>query len=407
MLSVAEAQARVLALAPVLAQEDAPLAECAGRYAAADIIARRTQPPFDASAMDGYAVRFADLRGPSTKLTLIGQSQAGERFAGRVESGQAVRIFTGAPVPVGADTVVVQEDVTAEGASIRLSGEGPGREGAHIRRRGLDFAEGAPVLRAGQRLGPVHIALAAAAGHGTIATRAKPRVILLSTGDELVEPGQATGPDQIVNSNGVMLETLMTAAGASVVRRQTVPDQLERLVDALDQATAMADCVVTIGGASVGDRDYVRPALDKLGAPLDFWKVAMKPGKPLMAGRLERADRTVTLVGLPGNPVSAYVSAWLFLLPCLRAAAGSLAPLPMPRLGILATDCAENGPRADFLRARANAVAGAWSVQPLGGQDSSMLSALAAANALALRPPHAPAARAGEPVGFIMLDEEA
>ncbi|MBB6228835.1 molybdopterin molybdotransferase [Polymorphobacter multimanifer] len=386
-----EALARLLASAGPLGTETLLLAVAAGRIAAEPVHARLTQPPFAASAMDGWAVRWADMPGP---FRIIGESAAGHGFAGHIGTGETVRIFTGAPLPAGADTVIVQEEVHREGQIAILSGEGPPTIGAHIRKAGQDFAEGSSVITQGTRLTARHLGLLAAAGHGSVRVLRRPRVTLIATGDELVPPGTRPGPGQIISSNGVMLAALFTAAGAHVTDLGIIPDDSSAIAAGISGTEA--DLIVTIGGASVGDHDLIIPVLQGLGATLDFWKIAMRPGKPLIAGALG----STRILGLPGNPVSAYVCALLFGWPLVRALGGRATELPTIRAP-LAVALPASGNRRDHLRA--------WllpdgSVQPAPAQDSAQLAALAQAEVLIIREAHAPPAETGETVTCIALD---
>lgn len=390
LLSVADAQARLLDGVVALAAETLPLREAVGGVLAEDVVARLTQPPFAASAMDGYAIRWPDRAGP---WRVIGEAAAGRGFAGRVGAGEAARIFTGAPLPEGADTVVVQEEVAREGDTARLTGEGPPREGAHIRPAGLDFTVGAVVGQAGQPVTPARAGLLAAAGHGEVAVHHRPRVVLLATGDELVPPGTVPQADQIVSSNGVMLAGLLRAY--DIIDGGIVPDTREALAAAIQSADA--DVLVTIGGASVGDHDLVVPVLQDLGAEIGFWKVALRPGKPMLSGRLG----AMRIVGLPGNPVSAYVCAFLFVVPLLRALMGERDVLPPLFAASLGAALPANGPRQDYLRCVATP---GPVVTAANRQDSAMLGLLAGSNALIVRLPYAPAADAGETVFCHALD---
>jgi len=389
LLPVAEAQARLLALATPLPIETVPLPEATGRWAAEDLIARRTQPAADLSMMDGYAIRFADLPGP---WQLIGESRAGEGFGGVLAAGDAVRIFTGAPLPAGADAILVQEEAVRDGAVVQLAGEGPLHTGASIRPRGSDFVEGAVLVAQGERLTPARIAAAAVGGHGALAVRRRPRVTLISTGDELVPPGAPAHGVMLPASNGVMLHA-MIGTTAEVADAGIVPDRLDALVEAF--RTIQADIIVTTGGASVGDHDLVRPALAEAGAELDFWRIAMRPGKPLLAGKL---GQTIVL-GLPGNPVSAFVTAHLFLLPLIAHLAGASAPLPRTEPAALAAPLPVVGARDDYLRA----VLSRGRVSALPNQDSGALATLAEAAALIVRPARAPAAAVGEIVDILRI----
>ncbi|MFZ4381283.1 MAG: gephyrin-like molybdotransferase Glp [Sandarakinorhabdus sp.] len=381
---------RLLAGTEPLPAETLDLAACAGRVLAQDIAARLTQPPFAASAMDGYAIRWADRHGA---WQVVGESAAGHGWAGTLAPGQAVRIFTGAPLPAGADTIVVQEEVAREGDAARLAGEGPPRQGTHIRVAGQDFAAGDALIAAGTRLAPPHLGLAAAAGHGALPVVRRPRITLIATGDELVLPGAAPGPGQIVSSVPAMLTALLRSAGADVHDPGLVRDDRAALAAAITGADA--DLIITIGGASVGDHDLVVPVLRDLGATLDFWKVAIRPGKPLLAGTLAGSR----VLGLPGNPVSAFVTALLFAVPLAARLAGRRHALPIENLPLAAALRANDG-RRDHLRARRTPTG----AEAFAAQDSAMLSRLAAADLLIIREPHAPAAAAGEAVPCIALD---
>jgi molybdopterin molybdotransferase len=387
LLPVAEAQARLLALATPMAVETVPLSEAAGRWAAEDVIARRTQPAADLSMMDGYAIRFADLPGP---WTVTGESRAGAGFAGLLDAGEAVRIFTGAPAPEGADAILIQEESRRDGDMLWLSGEGPPHAGSSIRTRGSDFSVGAILAARGSLLTPGRIAAAAVGGHGRLAVRRRPRITILSTGDELVVPGEPAGGVMLPASNGAMLHAQIGAA-AEVDDAGIVPDRLDALVAAFRKAEA--DIIVTTGGASVGDHDLVRPALAEADATLDFWRIAMRPGKPLLAGRLGGA----IVLGLPGNPVSAFVTAQLFLLPLIAHLSGSHTPIPQTEPAILAAPLPQVGSRDDYVRATfANGCA-----TPLPNQDSAALSTLTLTDALIVRPAGAPPIGAGETVQIL------
>ncbi len=395
MLSVAEAQVRLLAGVGALDAETVPLLAAAGRRAAADLTARLTQPPFAASAMDGYAIRWLDRAGP---WTVTGEAAAGRGFDRRLRAGEAVRIFTGAPVPEGADTVVVQEDVERNGGVARLTGAGPPRAGAHIRREGLDFTAGDRLVGAGEWLTPARLGLLAAGGHGAVPVPRRPLVVVLATGDELVPPGATPGPGAIVSSAGVVLGALLGDL-AEVRDGGIVPDRREALAAAL-VAAADADLIVTVGGASVGDHDLVGPVLRELGATLDFWKIALRPGKPLLSARLAGTQ----VVGLPGNPVSVFVCATLFVLPVLRAMAGDRAPLPLSFRARLGGALPANNARQDYLRATAHNTPGGPRIVAAPVQDSSMMRVLAGSNALIVRAPDAAAAEMDESVDCIALD---
>ncbi|WP_322963777.1 molybdopterin molybdotransferase MoeA [Sphingomonas fuzhouensis] len=389
LLPVPEAQARLLSLASERPVVERPLREAAGRWVARDVAARRTQPAHDLSAMDGYAIRFADMPGP---WTVIGESAAGRPFGGRVEPGQATRIFTGAALPDGADTVLVQEEAARDGTILTLAGEGPAHQGRNVRRRGLDFAEGATLIAAGQRLTPARIAVAATGGHATLPVRPPVRVAIAATGDELVPPG-STDPTALPESNGVMLAAMLADLPVDIIDLGILPDNLDALRDAF--ASVEADLLVTTGGASVGDHDLVQPALKAAGGSVDFWRIALRPGKPMMAGRL---GETVVL-SLPGNPVSAFVTATLFVRPLIAHMAGAAAPFPAPVPAILGEDLPANGPRIDYLRAAM--IDGR--VHAAAIQDSSMLLTLARSTCLIIRPPYAPAAAIGDSAEILML----
>ncbi|MDR6786773.1 molybdopterin molybdotransferase [Sphingomonas sp. BE138] len=393
LLPVAAAQARVLALGRAVDSVEVPLHEALGRWATAAVVARRTQPASDLSAMDGYALRFADLSSP---FHVIGESAAGAPFAGTVAAGQAVRIFTGAAMPAGADTVLVQEEAARDGAILTLAGEGPAHAGRNVRPRGLDFACGDILVAPGERLTPARLAVAATGGVARIAVARPVRVALAATGDELVEPGTAsplTADDALPESNRLLLRALLADLGVEIVDLGILPDRLDRLTHAF--ATVDADVLVTTGGASVGDHDLVRPALAAAGATLDFWRIALRPGKPMLAGR--RGDMAV--VGLPGNPVSAFVTALLFVRPLVAHLAGAAQPFPPVSRALLGEDLPANGERTDYLRAELrDGRAFASTIQ-----DSSMLRTLARSTCLIVREPHAPTARAGDSAEILMI----
>ena len=378
-----------------------PLDRAAGRTLAEDVAALRTQPPFAGSAMDGYAVRSADVASVPATLDVIGSSAAGAGFAGEVGRGQAVRIFTGAPLPRGADAVVLQED-TDTGAD-RVEVRASVAAARHVRAAGLDFRAGDRLLQAGQRLDARRLALAAAMGHPRLPVRRRPRVAILATGDELVRPGEETGPDQIVASNGYALAAIAERAGGEAVdlgiARDTHPDLAGKIAAA---RAAEADLLVTLGGASVGEHDLVQEALTRAGMDLGFWKVALRPGKPLMHGRLGRT----LLLGLPGNPVSSIVCGIVFAVPAIRALLGDPAAGDDPtEAGVLGIDVPANDVRQDYMRAAlSRGPAGEAVVAPQSRQDSSMLAVMAGSEALLVRPPHAPAARAGDPCRIIRTD---
>jgi len=392
VISVDEAVARVAAaFAPVDAQT-VPIARAAGRVLAQDARARMTQPPAPVSAMDGYAVRAADTPGT---LRLVGSSPAGHPFGGKVEAGETVRIFTGGVVPQGADAIVIQEDAAAEGE--RVATAAAARPGKHIRAAGMDFREGDVLVRAGRRLTPRDVSLIAAGDVADVAVRRRPIVAIAATGDELSLPGAARGPGGIVASSGYGLIALAESWGGQARDLGIVPDAIDAIAAIAERAEG-ADLIVTLGGASVGDHDLVQKALGPKGFVLDFWKIAMRPGKPLIFGKLGRTP----LLGLPGNPVSALVCAMLFVRPAIAALLGAdtTAPLLTARL---ARALPKNDARQDYIRATLELRGGEPWADAFAVQDSSHLSALARADALILRPPHAPEAARGEKVDILPL----
>lgn len=398
LMPVAEAKDRILKGAKALARENVPLQHCAGRVLAADIKARRDQPPFPASAMDGYAVRFADVQSVPAKLKVVGAAPAGHGFDGTVKSGQAVRIFTGAPVPRGADTVVIQENTeAAEGhVSVTVAAQ---REGQHIRRKGLDFAKGEELLRRGTLLGAREVGLAAAMNWPDLPVTKRPKVAIFTTGDELVAPGATLRADQIVSSNSFALSAFVRRYGGEAVDLGIIPDNLKAISRAVRKASG-ADVLLTTGGASVGDHDLVQAALKAEGIELDFWKIALRPGKPLMFARNGR----LRILGLPGNPVSALVCSRIFLKPLLSTLLG-LPPVDDVVKARLGSDLPANDQRQDYLRATvARGGDGSYEATPFKLQDSSMQRALTEAQGLIVRPPFAPAARAGDLVDLLPLD---
>ncbi|HKT86279.1 MAG TPA: molybdopterin molybdotransferase MoeA [Novosphingobium sp.] len=390
-----EAQARLLALAEPLPIERVDVESAIGRYLSEPLPARRTQPAADLSAMDGYAVNADNLVGP---WKVIGESAAGHPFDGLIGRGEAVRISTGAVLPSGAKAVILQEDVARDGDGISLTGEAPSPFDKHIRRCGMDFRAGSEVLEAGVRIGPAHGALAIAAGHRHMPVRRMPKVAVIDSGDELAADPEACMAHQIPASNGAMLGSLFRSLPVEARRIGPVADTLEALISAFNGA-ADCDVIVTSGGASVGDHDLVRPALEEWGAKLDFWRVAIKPGKPLLVATRERASGPQIIIGLPGNPASSMVTAYHFVLPLLRALLGASAPLPMRISTRLGAPLKANGSRREFLRAF-------WDgeiVVPMSLQDSGALAALAGSNVLIDRASSAPAAQAGESVTVFLL----
>ena len=390
-LALEEAQRRLMAIAPVLPIEQRAAADCLGFHLAQPLGALRTQPAADVSAMDGYALRAADLPGP---WRVIGESAAGRPFSGTVGAGEAARISTGALVPAGADMVLIQEDAAREGDQLLLTGTPPDPPARHIRRAGLDFHSGDALMAAGTRLGAAQIALAITAGHAHLAVRRPLELAVIDGGDELAAPGTELALHQLPASNSAMLAALASQPAVRISRIGPIPDRLEALMAAFEAARG-ADVIVTSGGASVGDHDLVRPALAELGADLAFWRVAIKPGKPLLVAR--RGSQII--LGLPGNPAAAFVTGFLFLLPLIRAALGAADPLPRPIPARLREAMPAGGSRMEFLRA----VWDAGEVSLDGLQDSGALSSLARANALVVRSAHAPQTPAGQSVPVYLL----
>jgi molybdopterin molybdotransferase len=394
LLPVEEALARVLAVPRgPLRSETVPLSQGYGRTLADDLAAKRTQPPKAVSAMDGYALRAKDARAPGSRLAIIGDSAAGRGFLGKLGAGEAVRIFTGAPLPEGADTIVIQEDAKRDGTSVVI--DGPVKLQAYIRPAGLDFSEGEVLLRAGTRLGASEIALAAAMNHADLEVAGRPRVAILATGDELVMPGSDPGPDQIVASNPFATAAFVQQTGGEPIDLGIATDDFGALERAIEHALEeQADILVTLGGASVGEHDLVQSALTRRGMQLGFWRIAMRPGKPLIHGSMG----AMSILGLPGNPVSSIVCAILFLVPLIRHLQGDpSAGAPQDEPASLGADLPANDGRKDYLRARLSRDAeGRPIATPESRQDSSMLRVLADSNCLIIREPHAPAARAGE-----------
>ncbi|MBW7849025.1 MAG: molybdopterin molybdotransferase MoeA [Rhodospirillales bacterium] len=398
MISVEEARQRVLAGIGPVPDEQIGIAQAVGRVLAQDVRARVSHPPVAVSSMDGYAVRATDVATVPAELALIGESAAGRAFPGSLNPGQAVRIFTGAPMPYGADAVVMQENTRkGEGTVTILESV---RAGHFVRPAGLDFAVGDAPLKAGRRLGARDVGLIAAMNVPWIMVKRPPRVAILSTGDELVMPGEPIGPSQIIGSNGLALAAFVTAMGGEATILGTALDSEESL-RAMTAGARGADLLVTSGGASVGDYDLVQSALDDIGLRVDFYKVAMRPGKPLMFGSIGE----VPVLGVPGNPVSALVCAYMFLGPALRKMVGLPAEVgTVP--AILGRDLGANDRRQDHLRATLSHRAdGALVATPFDRQDSAMMAGLALADCLVVRAAFAPAARAGEPVDVIPLSE--
>lgn len=397
LLPVDEALARILAHAHPVGAETVPVERVAGRVLAADLTAARTQPPFPSSAMDGYAVLGVDALEVGRRLRVIGASVAGRAFGGAVDPGEAVRIFTGAPVPEGADTVLIQEDARlVEDGVIEVTEAGtPGR---HVRAAGLDFRKGDVLVRAGTVLDFRHAALAAAMNHAAAQVVRRPRVAILATGDELVLPGETPGPDQIIASNHIGVAALVERAGGEAVFLGIAPDRTEAIAAAVRRAAADgADVLVTLGGASVGEHDLVRDAFGLEGLALDFWKIAMRPGKPLMFGRLG----PMHVLGLPGNPVSSLVCGLVFLEPLVRTLAGRGGTAVATEQAFLGAAMPRNDTRRDYVRAGLVRDGDRLIATPARVQDSSMISVLTAAGGLIVREPGEPAAEAGEPCRII------
>lgn len=390
-----EAQARLLALVEPLPVEHVDVEGTLGRYLAAPMSARRSQPMADVSAMDGYAVTAGDLAGP---WQVIGESAAGHPFDGTLAPGEAVRISTGALVPAEAGAVILQEDLTRQGDTLVLTGTAPHPGHRHIRMRGMDFTDGGLLLAQGTPIGPAQIGLAVAAGHKHLPVHGIPRITVIDSGDELAAEPDCCADHQIPASNGAMLTAMMRSLPVDAKRNGPIPDDLDALVAAFE-AAADADVIVTSGGASVGDHDLLRPALEAWGAEIDFWRVAIKPGKPLLVATRHHGERRQLVIGLPGNPVSSLVTAYLFVLPVLRGLLGAAEPLPRSISAKLSAPLKAGGARREFLR-------GVWdgeTAQALSLQDSGALSSLAASNVLIDRPAHAEAAAAGDMVRLFLL----
>jgi molybdopterin molybdotransferase len=395
MISVEEALARLLAPLEKLPPEQISIVDGLGRVLAEDVTARRTQPPFAVSAMDGYAVRAEDLAAVPVELRIVAEVPAGAGFGGHVGPGEAARIFTGAPLPAGTDTIIIQEDTERERDRVRVLDGAP--RGRYVRHEGLDFAEGEVLLKAGRRLTARDIGLLAAMNRPWLLVHRRPRIGILSTGDEIVMPGDPIGPHQIVSSNSLALAAFVAACGGIPVSVGNAPDDPEALRQ-IAAATSGVDLLVTTGGASVGQHDLVRDALAADGLELDFWQIAMRPGKPLIVGRY----RGTPMIGLPGNPVSTLVCALLFLRPAVARLSGAAALAETPPTARLGVALSKNDGRQDYLRSRlARTADGMLEAFPFEVQDSSMMRLLAAADCLIVRPPHAPALAAGARVPIV------
>jgi molybdopterin molybdotransferase len=396
LLSVEEARSRILAAMPVLGPEAVPLGNALGRILVDDVVAAVSHPPLPVSSMDGYACRASDVASLPMRLRAIGVSKAGARFLGEVAPGTCVRIFTGAAVPAGADTIVLQEDATERDGMVEIAEAG--KPGQFIRPAGMDFAAGQRCVERGRTLTARDLGLIASCGHGVVAVRRKPRVAILSTGDELLEPGMPpAAPDQITASNGIALAAAVSAWGGEPIDLGIAPDRVDAVAAAIDRASG-ADLLVTSGGASVGDHDLVQAALLTRGFAADFWKIAMRPGKPLMFGRLG----TMPVLSMPGNPVSALVCALLFLRPALAAMLGAADTDLRFEHAVLAAAMPENDRREDYVRTRLVTEGdGHLMAHPYAAQDSGMALILAQADGLIRRAPFAPAARAGDAVDVL------
>ena len=391
LLAVDEARARMLAEVSALAAEPVALTSAIGRVLAEDVAAVRDQPPFDASSMDGWALRSADAPGA---LLIAGESAAGHGYEAELQPGQAVRIFTGASMPKGADTIVIQEDATREGERVTVPASPPG---ANLRPAGGDFRAGQALLAKGTRIDPWRLSLAASAGRAEVLAHARPRVAIVSTGEEIVEAPAAPGPYQIYDSGAPVLAAMVEGWGGLPTKLKPVRDELEAVIEAL--RTADAELIVTVGGASVGDHDLVRAAAEALGLSLKVASVNVRPGKPTFFGVLGDGRR---LLGLPGNPASAFVCAELFLKPIVTKMQGGAENLPTVSAK-LALPIGANGPREHWMRAKLTHADGALLAQPYRDQDSSLVTVFAAADALLRRPANAPALAAGDLVEVLPL----
>ena len=398
LMPVADALARITGALHPLAPESVSVAEAYGRVLAEDVAARVTQPPAAVSAMDGYAVRAADVADVPTTLQVIGEAPAGAAFDGTVGKGDAVRIFTGAPVPAGADAIIIQEDTTRDGDAVSVTVGAT--EGRYIRPAGLDFSAGDVRLKKGRLLTARDIGLAAAMNVPWLMVTRKPRIALLATGDEIVKPGDALGPNQIVSSNALALAALIKARGGEPIDLGIAPDNRASLAAMADGARG-ADMLITLGGASVGDHDLVQSVLGEKGLEVDFWRIAMRPGKPLMFGAIGETP----MLGLPGNPVSSLVCGLVFVSAAIHAMLGRSGDYLETDTAQLGCDLPENDERQDYLRATlTRADDGSLVATPFGKQDSSMLTRLAAAQALVIRPPHAAAAGEGTVVPIVRIE---
>jgi len=401
LMPVADALAAILSGAKPMPEETVALDAAYHRILARDVAARRTQPPQAMSAMDGYAVRAADAADLTARLKVIGEVAAGRPFPRRVGAGEAVRIFTGGVIPDGADAVIIQEDTAVDGDHITITEAAV--SGRHIRKAGIDFREDDVLLAKGSRLSDRSVALAAAMNYPELSVRRRPKVALLATGDELVMPGSSPGAGQVVYSNGYALKALARSEGAETLDLGIAADTVAATTAGIRRARdAGADILITSGGASVGEYDLVKSSLEAEGVTMAFWKIAMRPGKPMMHGRLG----AMRVIGLPGNPVSSYVCAFLFLVPLIRTLLGRTTVHHRKETALLGRDLAANDRREDYLRARLEARDdGTLIATPVDHQDSSLLANLAAARALVIRPPFASAARQGSVCEILRLPE--
>ena len=398
MISVAEARRQITEAVPVMPAEQIALADAFGRVLAEDLSARRTQPPRAVSAMDGYAVLAADVETLPARLNIVAEIPAGQSFEGTIGSGEAARIFTGAPVPKGADTIVIQENTNRDGDVVDVI-DGKAPAGRFIRPAGLDFSEGDTLLTAGKLLTARDIGLAAGMNIPWLKVRRKPRIALLATGDEVVMPGDRIGANQIVSSNGLALRSFVMACGAEPIDLGIAPDS-EDALRAMAEGARGADMLITTGGASVGDHDLVQKVLGDIGLEVDFWRIAMRPGKPLMFGAIGETR----MMGLPGNPVSALVCATIFLRPALHAMLGLADLGTTEHQAVLTAALGENDEREDYLRATLSiGDDGTRQATPLDKQDSSVFSGLAKADCLLIRAPFAPPAKVGDRVRILPL----
>jgi molybdopterin molybdotransferase len=398
LMPVAEALQRVLTDARPLPAESVPLDDALGRVLTEDVVALRTQPPAAVSAMDGYAVRASDVAQAPTTLKVIGEVAAGHPFAGQVGPGQAARIFTGGVMPTGSDAVIIQELTSQTGDAVTI--QKTTTKGRNVRAQGIDFVQNQVLLHKGHRLSDRDLMLAAAMNHPSVRVHRRPKVAVLGTGDELVAPGGAPKFGEIVYSNGFALTAIVRNEGADVCDLGIARDRIEDIVASIRRAREWgADILVTTGGASVGDHDLVQRALAAEGLTLSFWRVALRPGRPMMHGRLNEMQ----VLGVPGNPVSSYVCAFLFVVPLIRRLAGRRDIERTPEVALLGSDLPANDERADYLRATLAAGTAGPIATPLPSQDSSLVAPLAKADCLLIREPHAPAAKAGSECVILKL----